>query len=95
MNKLICILFMHATLVSCKTVDVRQSWSHVTHRVSGERLACVSYEGSSGVLVVPTDETEIIWALKPGGYLFSVQAVDCEGLYSGFTEPVEFEVKGE
>ncbi len=94
MLRVMCIVFI-ALLTSCKTYPVQSCWDRVTHRVNGDRLTCVSYESRVGKLVVPTDETCMVWSLPPGTYLFSVQALDCEGLESGFTEPVEFETKAE
>ncbi len=95
MKRYALITILSILCASCKTADVRQSWSPVTHRVNGDRLTCVSYEGRTGDLIRTTEETEIIWALKPGDYLFSVQSTDCKGLVSGFTDPIKFTVIGE
>lgn len=94
MNRLLLALAI-VLIASCKTYPVKSCWGEVTHTVRGNRLECASYEAQAGKLVVPTDETCAILNLKPGIYQFSAQAVDCQGLESGFNEPVEFEVKGE
>lgn len=84
-----------ALTASCKTVPVQSCWGEVTHRVNGDRLSCVSYQAKRDREIRPTDDLCMRWDLYPGTYLFSVRAIDCEGLTSDWHEPVEFEVKGE
>jgi len=95
MNKLILLLVI-AALTSCKTVEVRQSWAPVTHRVNGDRLTCALYEcrkGHNGVYESQfTKDLFVEWSLLPGTYDFSEQAIDCDGLPSGFNNPVKVKI---
>ena len=89
--RVMCIAFM-PLVASCKTVPVQSCWDEVTHRVNGDRLSCVSYIDRMGDEIRATDEACIIWHLEPGVYHASTQAIDCDGVPSGFADPIAVKV---
>lgn len=73
-------------------VMVEFSWPPSLTRQNGDPLYCVKYRSIIGEHDTVTPGPSVVLAMAPGEYEIKYQAIDCEGLESGFIDPVAVRV---
>lgn len=73
-------------------VMVEFSWPPSLTRQNGDPLTCVKYQCVIGEHDTITPGPSVILAMLPGDYEIKYQAIDCNGLASGFIDPIAVKV---
>jgi len=74
------------------TVWVEFSWPPSLTRQNGSPLNCVKYQCIIGEHDTITPGPSVVLAMAPGDYEIKYQAIDCDGLMSGFIDPIAVRV---